>query len=173
MLMGEKIILRPIEEKDLSLLANWRNDPQNRQFFFTHFLINPGGQKKWYEALLANQNKVMYMVDTLDGKTVGSIGLDKIDWRNQECEGGPIVFEPSERSYGYAEEAITLMIKHVFEDLNLHRVYLHCFPFNKLIELLKWYGFKEEGVLRQSVFAHGKFHDKVLVALLREEWKNE
>jgi RimJ/RimL family protein N-acetyltransferase len=171
--MGKKVILRPVEEKDLNLLAQWRNDPQNRQFFFTHFLINPGGQKKWYESMLANPNKVMYMADTLEGKTVGSIGLDKIDWHNQECEGGPIIFAPNERSFGYAEEAIELMIRHAFDDLNLHRIYIYCYTFNKVVELVKWFGFKEEGVLRQAVFAQGKFHDKIIVALLREEWENE
>lgn len=173
MLMGDKVILRPVEEKDLDLLVHWRNDPQNRKFVFTPFLINPGGQKKWYEALLANPNKVMYMADNHEGKTVGVIGLDRIDWRNQECEGGPIVFDPNERNHGYAEEAITLMVKHAFEDLNLHRIYIYCYPFNRIRDLLEWFGFQQEGVLRQSVFAQGRFHDKIIMGLLREEWECE
>lgn len=173
MIKGKKIILRPVEERDLDLLVRWRNDPANRRFVFSPFLINPGGQKKWYEQLLANPNKVLFMVDTVEGKTVGMIGADHLDWRNQECEGGPIVFDPDERSFGYAEEAITLLIKYTFEELNMHRMYTFCYPFNRIIELMEWFGFKKEGVLRQAVFSEGQFHDKVIMSLLREEWQND
>jgi RimJ/RimL family protein N-acetyltransferase len=173
MIKGTRVLFRPVEEGDLELLVRWRNDPQNSRFVFSPFLINPGGQKKWYEALLANPNKVMFMVDNLEGKTVGMIGLDHIDWRNQECEGGPIVFDPGERSYGYAEEAIGMLIKYAFEELNMHRMYAFCYPYNRIIELMKWFGFKEEGVLRQAVFSEGKFQDKVILGLLREEWQND
>ncbi len=172
MIKGKSVILRPVEERDLDVLARWRNDPANRRFVFTPFLINPGGQKKWYEALLTNHDKVLFMVDNLEGKTVGMIGADHIDWRNQECEGGPIVFDPEERSHGYAEEAIGMLIDYCFHELNMHRMYAHCYPFNKVVEMMTWYGFQQEGVLRQAVFTEGHFCDKVILGLLREEWDN-
>jgi len=172
MIKGQKVILRPVEERDLELIVRWRNDPANRRFFFSPFLINPGGQKKWYEDLLADRNRVVMMIDTLEGKTVGMVALSNIDWRNQECEGGQFIIDPDERLHGYGEDAARAIIKYAFEELNLHRIYAFCYPFNQaVISLIKKLGFKEEGVLRQSVFAGGKFHDKVLLALLREEWQ--
>ncbi len=173
MLVGKIVRLRPVEERDLQTLVKWRNDPQNRRFVFTPLLINPANQQKWFEGLLADRNKIMFMVDNPEGKTVGTVGLDHIDWRNQECEGGPIVFDPGERSHGYAEDAVELTIRYAFEELNLHRIYVYCYPFNRVVELLKWFGFQEEGVLRKAVFTQGKFHDKIIMALLREEWNNE
>jgi RimJ/RimL family protein N-acetyltransferase len=104
--VGKKVRLRPVEERDLDQLATWRNDPVNLQYYFSPFLANPGLQNKWYEDLLANPNKVLFMVDTLEGIPVGMIGVDHIDWLNQECEGGPIVIDPEQRSHGYAEEAL-------------------------------------------------------------------
>jgi RimJ/RimL family protein N-acetyltransferase len=173
MIRGKRVILRPVEERDLDLLARWRNDPETRRLLFSPFLVNPGGQRKWYEALLANSNKILFMVDNLEGRTVGTIGMDKIDWVNQEFEGGPFIFDCEERSHGYAEEALELMINYAFEELNLHRMYVLCYPFQRAIEFMKWYGFKEEGVLRKAAFTQGRFYDKIILGLLREEWQED
>ncbi len=171
MLQGEKVLLRPLEERDLDLVACWRNDPNNRRFFFTTSVIYPAGQKKWYEHLITDPNRFIFMIENKAGKPVGIVGLDKIDRRNQEAEAGPGLLDPNERGRGYVEEAIELLLNYAFGELNLHRIYGSCFPFNKIIELLKLYGFVEEGVLRQAVFTQGRFYDKVILGLLREEWQ--
>jgi diamine N-acetyltransferase len=174
MIQGRLVVLRPVEERDLPLLARWRNAPENRRFFFSPFPINPGGQKKWYEGLLADRNRVMFMIDSRDGETVGVIGLDKIDWRNQEAEYGQILLDPAQRGQGYAEEAVSLLIIYAFDELNLHRLYAIIYAYNRgVVEGIQVSGFKVEGVLRQAAFTEGKFHDKVIVALLREEWDRE
>lgn len=173
MIKGKRVILRPVEERDLELLVCWRNAPENRQYFFSPFLINPGGQKKWYESLLADNNRVMFMVDTLEGKTVGTVALHNIDWRNQECEGGQVIIDPTERRQSYAEEAVKILLNYAFQELNLHRVYLLVFPHNEPTRsLAKRMGFTQEGVLRQAVFREGKFHNKIMLGLLREEWQS-
>jgi RimJ/RimL family protein N-acetyltransferase len=171
--VGKKVRLRPVEEGDLDQLARWRNDPRNLQYYFSPFLVNLGAQKKWYEDLLSNPNKVLFIVETLDGLMVGMIGVDHIDWLNQRCEGGPIVIDPDQRSHGYAEEALELLLEYTFNELNLHRFYVYSYSFNPVIEFMKWFGFMEEGILRKAAFTGGEFHDVVLMALLREDWQSE
>jgi len=174
MIRGKHVILRPVEERDLPLLARWRNAPENRRFFFSPFLINPGGQKRWYDELLADRNRLILMVDTIDGCTVGMIGLDKIDWRNQEAESGLFLLDPEQRGQGYAEEAALLMTNYAFDELNLHRLYAVVYDFNEgVIALCEFFGFQREGVLRQAAYSGGKFHDKVILGLLREEWARQ
>lgn len=174
MIQGKRVVLRPVEERDLPHLARWRNDPENRRFFFSPFLINPGGQKQWYENLLKDRNRIILMIDTREGQTVGMLGLDKIDWRNQEAESGIYLLDPAERGKGYAEEAGLLMIDYAFRELNLHRLYAVIYEFNRgVIAMAELFGFQREGVLRQSAFSAGKFHDKVILGLLREEWLAE
>jgi RimJ/RimL family protein N-acetyltransferase len=173
-IVGKHVILRPVEERDLRLLAEWRNAPENRRFFFSPFLINPEGQKKWLEGLLVDKNRIVHMVDTHEGESVGMIGLDKIDWRNRSAEGGQILLPPDQRGHGYAEEAVSLMIKYAFEELNMHRLWAEVYSFNKGV--LGWcqlFGFQKEGVLREAAFTGGKYHDKVIMGLLREEWLEE
>jgi len=173
MIKGKKVLLRPVEERDLPLLVRWRNAPENRRFFFSPLLINPGGQKKWYEELLADRGRLLFVVDTVEGQTVGVMGLDKIDWRDQEAESGQILFDPDQRGQGYAEEAMCLGLDYAFEELNLHRVYALVYASNPAITLFKLFGFQEEGVLRQAVFSGGRFQDKVILGLLREDWRGE
>jgi RimJ/RimL family protein N-acetyltransferase len=136
-------------------------------------MIYPAGQKRWFENLIADPNRFVFVIESTEGKPVGIIGLDKIDRRNQEAEAGPGLLDPAERGKGYVEESIELLLNYAFGELNLHRIYGACFPFNKVIELLKLFGFREEGVLRQAVFTQGKFHDKVMLGLLREEWQSD
>ncbi len=170
MLRGKKITLRPVSERDLEQIACWRNDPDNRRFFFTTSIINPAGQQEWFEKLIADPNRFIYVIETVQGKPVGIIGMDKIDRRNQEAEIGPGLLDSNERGRGYIEEALELVLRYGFEELNLHRIYGACYSFNKTIELAKFFGFVEEGVLRKAVFTQGRFHDKVILGLLREEW---
>jgi RimJ/RimL family protein N-acetyltransferase len=170
MIQGKRVVLRPVEERDLQLIVRWRNHPENRRFFFSPFLINPGGQKRWYEELLVDRNRILFMIDTVEGQTVGMLGLDKIDWRNQEAEFGLFLLDPEQRGLAFAEEAGDMLIDYAFQELNLHRLYAVVFDFNQgVINLAKFGGFQQEGVLRQAAFAGGKFHDKVIVSLLRGE----
>jgi RimJ/RimL family protein N-acetyltransferase len=172
MIVGEQVILRPVEERDLPLLVRWRNDPINRRYFFSPFLISLGGQEKWYKELLADRNRVLFMIDTQAGQAVGMVGLDRIDWRIGEAEGGLWLLDPDERGRGYAEEAGDLLLHYAFEELNLRRIYAIIYSFNKgVIALVKMSGFKQEGILRQAAFTGGKYYDKVIMGLLRDEWQ--
>lgn len=172
MLKGKYVILRPVEEHDLPLLVCWRNDPESRRFFFSPFLISLGGQKKWYEELQSDRSRILFMIETVEGTTVGTIGLEKIDWRNQHAAIGQFLLAAEHRGLGYAEEAGRLLIQYAFQELNLHRLYSEIFAWNRpVIEWDKFYGFQEEGVLRQAVFSGGMFQDVVILSLLREEWQ--
>jgi RimJ/RimL family protein N-acetyltransferase len=99
--------------------------------FFSPFLINPGGQKEWYKNILADRNRVVLMIDTLEGKTVGMVSLVDIDWRNQLCEGGQFILDPDQRTHGYALEAATLVINYAFEELNISRINGYTYSFNQ------------------------------------------
>lgn len=171
MLRGERVVLRPVEERDLDALARWRNDPQVIDFLFSPFFVNPGGQEAWHASLLSNPDKVMFMSDDLQGVSIGALRVDRIDWRNQECELRPFFFDPEKPSAGYGKDAVKLLTEYAFEQLNMNRIYGLCFPHNRVITLAKSIGFKEEGVLRQAVFSGGRFHDKVVIGLLRDEWR--
>jgi len=73
---------------------------------------------------------------------------------------------------GYGTEAMNLILGFAFRDLNLNRVQLEAFDFNKRAQ--KCYlkvGFKEVGRRRKTRFIDGKYRDCIVMDILREEWQ--
>jgi diamine N-acetyltransferase len=170
MLRGKKVNLRPIEERDLVSIACWRNDPRILHTFFSPFLIHPAGQQKWFENLQNDPNRLIFMIDALEGKTLGMVGLDHIDRQNQQCENGFLLMDPDNHDHHWVFEAAYLLMEYAFKGLNMHRVYSIVFADRFEEAWFEWTGWQKEVVLRQAVFMEDKFHDKVIWGVLREEW---
>ena len=64
-----------------------------------------------------------------------------------------------------------MVLREAFEQLNLHRVTWWTFAENEAsLALAKKMGFKEEGRTRDSVFFDNRYHDSVILGLLRDEY---
>jgi RimJ/RimL family protein N-acetyltransferase len=64
-----------------------------------------------------------------------------------------------------------VLLAYAFLELNLHRVSLRVFSLNeKAIHIYHKLGFVEEGVMRQSLYRNGQWHDIILMGLLKEEY---
>jgi RimJ/RimL family protein N-acetyltransferase len=58
-----------------------------------------------------------------------------------------------------------------FQELNLHRIMLTVSDENKrAIKAYAKANFKTEGVMKQACYRDDKYHDKIIMAILREEW---
>jgi RimJ/RimL family protein N-acetyltransferase len=65
-----------------------------------------------------------------------------------------------------------LMIDYGFNKLNLHRIDLGVHEFNERgRKAYKKLGFVEEGRKRDGHYANGKYHDVILMSILKNEWK--
>ena len=53
MIIGDKVFLREIEEKDLDFIIKWRNDPEILRWLFSFLSLNKVKQIKWYEKYLS------------------------------------------------------------------------------------------------------------------------
>jgi RimJ/RimL family protein N-acetyltransferase len=59
-----------------------------------------------------------------------------------------------------------------FNHMNLHRVYLQVYDFNvRGIRSYEKCGFKKEGALRDARFSRGKYHDTIIMGILKEEYE--
>jgi len=75
-------------------------------------------------------------------------------------------------SNGYMTEALTAMIGHGFEKMDLHRVEAQVEPPNEASKaVLRRIGFREEGVARERGYWRGEFHDLAQFGLLKEEFE--
>jgi len=73
---------------------------------------------------------------------------------------------------GLMTEAITLILKHAFVDLKLHRVEANVQPENTAsIAVLKRNGFKREGYSEKYLKIGGRWRDHERWAMVKENWK--
>ncbi len=108
---------------------------------------------------------------TADNKLIGGSGLFRFDWTSRSAEIGISIYNPEYWGKGYGAESLDLLLRFAFLDLNLNRVELEVFDFNK--RAYKCYvkvGFKESGRKRKARFIEGKYHDCIIMDILREEW---
>jgi len=173
LLNSSHILLRPLERSDLETLARWRNAPENYQRFFNTFPIAISGQDAWYQDLLKRQDGKLFIIEALgDGKAIGTIGYDHIDWKNQKAElGNTLIGELTYRGKGLGKEAVRLILHFGFSEMNLNRIYLKVYAKNKLaIHVYESCGFHVEGILQEEYFRNGRFQDVCLMAILRKEY---
>ena len=80
--------------------------------------------------------------------------------------------EPDAWNKGYGSEAMRLMLRYGFEELNLNRVSLGVFSANpRGIRSYEKCGFVHEGRMREFARRDGQYWDLVFMGILREEWE--
>jgi len=171
MLKSERLTLRAIDREDLPRFINWVNDGEVTHHLRLLLPLNLEDETAWYERQRQDESTLnLSIVISADETLIGSIGLMKIDQRNQQAELGIMLGDKSKWGQGYGPEAMTLLIDFAFGQLNLHRIYLQVDASHaKAIHSYRQCGFVEEGRLRDNVFHHGQFEDQLIMSVLRSE----
>jgi RimJ/RimL family protein N-acetyltransferase len=172
MLAGNVTVLRPVRAADRVVSVRWRNDPDIRDNILGYrFPITEAMEAEWLDAVLKDQSRsrvVLAIEDKSDGTLVGFVYLNNIDWFSRNAEFGILIGERNRHGKGLAKEALCLVAGYAFETLNLHKLYLRVVAFNKrALALYRAFGFVEEGVQREQAFLRGRYHDVVLMGLIR------
>ena len=173
MIVGSKVRLRAFREDDLKNSVAWLNNPAVTRFLLHMRPWSLAEEKAWIERVMRNDDptSVTFVVETTDGEYVGSTGLMHIDPRNRNAEAGIVIGRPEEWGRGLGTDAMKTLLRHAFEELNLHRVSLRVYTFNERgIRSYRTLGFVEEGRLRQAMFRHGAWHDVIVMGILAEEF---
>ena len=175
MIRGDGIGLRLVLADDLPLIESWRDDESAGAMFYSLALTSETALRNWLVALLGDPTRMRFMIQRLkDGATIGIIGLEHIDYRNQVAELAGLVIAPSERKQGWGAKALDVLLHYSFDDLNLHRLYARIYASNRAGQCVaENAGLQSEGVARQAVFYNWNYEDVVYMAILREEWNNE
>jgi RimJ/RimL family protein N-acetyltransferase len=74
-------------------------------------------------------------------------------------------------SKGYGTDAMNVLLRFAFIEINLRRVTLTVFEYNpRAIRSYEKAGFRHEGRKRQLLHREGKRWDELYMGILREEW---
>ncbi len=167
----KNLYFRPVEEKDLELILKLRNDPTTWRNLTDIDLIDAESQKSWLKMLSKQKKSKRYFtVYNLKNRFVGLIRMDEFDWANRSVRVGCDVAKEL-RGKGLGTQIMEMVVQYCFQYLNMHRLWLLVLEFNGAARTVyKKAGFKEEGCYRKAIFREGKYHDYILMSLLREEW---
>ncbi|MCB2210132.1 GNAT family N-acetyltransferase [bacterium] len=177
-LIGDRIRLRAPEREDLSRFLKWVNDPDVTENLMLVYPLSFTEEEGWYENMLKTPPASHPMViEIRDENTesgylpIGDCQFHNIDWRCRAAEIGIMIGEKTYWNQGYGTETMKLLLKHGFESLNLHRIWLRVYSKNKRgIRAYEKAGFTNEGMLRQAHYQHGQYYDVHLMSVLRNEW---
>jgi RimJ/RimL family protein N-acetyltransferase len=176
MLKGKKVLLRALKRSDASLFIRWSNDPEVIQYLWLYLPATEIGEEQWiesYSTTIANNNIVFVIEAILDKETlsIGYCGFNDIHYKDQEATLGIAIGEKDYWEKGYGTEAMALLVRYGFEQLNFHRISSSIVEFNeRSIGLHKRLGFQQDGRLREATYRNGRFWDYVLFGMLREEY---
>jgi RimJ/RimL family protein N-acetyltransferase len=169
------ITLREISRDDIPTINRWRRDPvvadgvgAPRRF------IGLDVDLKWYDDYLTRRPSEVRCAVCLaeSGQLVGMVSLTRIDYIHRNAEYNAIVGEREATNRGVGTEATRAMVRHGLFDLNLHRIYVSILRDNvSSIRMCEKAGFREEGTIREGAYKNGRYHDLVLMGVLKSEWQ--
>lgn len=174
-LEGENIILRQLRLSDAASLASAANDKRNAQFIphfpYPYSLANA---KSWIRKThrLARKDAEHHFVicDKNSGQPIGMIGLKAINRHDLNAEVGYWVGRRF-RNRGLATEAMAGILRYLFFNLHLRRVYAILSEQNVAsIKVLEKAGFTREAVWRKATRNGRKWFDVLSYGLLKEEF---
>lgn len=128
---GERIRLRPIQQRDIERIRIWRNDERVRNCFVYSEVISKEQQEIWWNEYKTRDDDRMYVIEKQDdGFAIGAVALYAIT--AQCCEFGRLMIgEPSALGGGYALEAVQLLTQFGIEELGVQNVFLEVFVDNR------------------------------------------
>lgn len=153
----------------------WRNCPETMVFLRQSELISEEEQKIWLEGLIGDKTRQMFGVEVQEDherpQIVGTAGLTSITERPRLQAEWSLLIGPEHRGKGYGRSALKLLLEYGFMNLGLRRIEGEIFEGNQAsLRLAEFYGFKKEGIKRESYFKNGVWINSVMVGLLRREW---
>jgi RimJ/RimL family protein N-acetyltransferase len=170
----KRIILRALTIGDIEKTLAWHNQEDISDFYSGHpFPVNLEMEQKWYEKILVSNFPVtVFGIDYIENqRLIGITVLKDINLINRSAEFAIYIGDKEYKGKGLSNEATLETLRFGFYKIGLNRIFLKVLEENEIaIKLYKTSGFKEEGLLRKSVFKNNCFKNELLMAILKEEF---
>ena len=105
-------------------------------------------------------------------RLVGFVNLSWIEWSHGSGRLSLGIGSPQDRRRGYGTEALQLIMRYAFHELNLFRVEVAVPEYNRIaLPFFAKSGFAEEVRQREALHRYGRRWDLVYMGLLSDEWE--
>jgi RimJ/RimL family protein N-acetyltransferase len=107
-----------------------------------------------------------------EDRLIGDIGLEVVRWSHGEAFVGISIGERENWGKGYGTDAMQVILRYAFLELNLHKVSLSVYSYNpRAVRSYEKAGFRLEGCERQVLLREGQRWDVLFMGILRTEWE--
>lgn len=167
-----KLTARDIET-NLALDVRWERDSAFHRLASGDpaYPLTTNQARKYYES--RGPNSFSFAMRTLsDDRVIGYIGLWVASWASGEAWVGIGIGERDYWGKGYGTDAMRVILRYAFTELNLYRVSLAALGSNaRAIRSYEKCGFVLEGRARDAARYDGQYCDEVYMGILRNEWE--
>jgi RimJ/RimL family protein N-acetyltransferase len=120
--------IRKAAESDRQRLFQWVNDPETRTNSFSTAPVSWSSHCEWFDGLLADQNRWLYILVSAEGQPVGQVRFDKTGDRSAEVS---LSLAPEWRGRGLGAAAIALATRRVMSEADFAVVHARVKPGNE------------------------------------------
>jgi len=176
---GKLVQLSPIDhDKDPEVESRWTHDLTLMRTLSLHpaMPLSIAQMKKRYEAIekeVEESKRLFYFTirSKQESKFLGFARIEWIEWTHGTGNLRMAIGDKDERNKGYGSDALALMLRFAFHELNLYRLSAIVGEDNpSALRFFKRYGFVEEVRRRKALLRDGQAWDLIHLGILREEW---
>lgn len=172
-LKGTKIGLRAMRRDDLDLYQNWLNDAAVTKYLEMGWRPSTTQdiEDVYSEATDGKSAIVFVICDLKKDKPIGTCGFYFLHWPGRRAQYRILIGDSAFHGKGVGTEVNRLMLKHGFERLNFHTIYLGVNAENEgAVKSYEKVGFVHEGRHRDFVYNDGRYYDSLSMSILAPEY---
>lgn len=172
----DKVLLRPVEENDISTFAALAKSDPDMWAYFTLNLADDAQLRKWMDLAInepkAGTRAAFTIIDKASGQVAGSSSMGNIFWHDLRLEIGWSWLGPAFRGSGVNLHAKFSMMRYAFEELAFERVEFKTDVLNaRARKGLQKVGGIEEGILRSHMTMwNNRRRTSIFYSVLKNEW---
>lgn len=167
----DSIRLKAFAKKHLDATRRWVNNPETKHYIGTVLPIGPREHEFWYETLRRNPNAKFFAVETSDARHIGNAGVYRLDRETDTARLFVYIGETDALDKGLGAEITRQVCDYCFRRLRVHRVEATVFSYNRRAAAsYRKAGFRQEARMRDAHYHQGRYHDVLILGLLKSEW---
>ena len=171
MIKGRIVNLKRVRLNDLTYILKWWQNQDLMRYYDRLPIHSPLELGEELRRNLSTFNRFDFIIETKVGEPIGLIYLQKISYNDRHCEIHIMIGESDKNTQLAGVEAGFLLLYYAFNQLNIHKVYGHVMEFASGAErLMKAVDFKEEAILKKTIYQKGRFWDVRIYGLLNTEF---
>ncbi len=170
LLESEKVRLTTLSPSDLPSIVGWQND-LSKTLTIGKKPVTP---EEWLKAQQENANYVFGIRLKDDDTLIGVCRIINVMGQAHHGQATVAMGHPHFSEQSYMADAIRAMLRYVFMDVNMNRVYARISSAEEAtIGAFEDAGMQIEGRIRQAEYQNNQYIDTVVLGILKQEWMEQ